>query len=137
VRPTTLDMFRFDDAAANNPATLGNFSAFPRSLVPGNVEHFDQISGGAGGDVEVLFSTGLSQGDGRQASHWKDSLGLGVMDPTLSPGEISLVTPNDLRTFDLIGYEINQVPEPNSLALLFLGVVLALGCRRTNLSRGL
>lgn len=130
VRPTTLDMFRFDDAAADNPASLGDFLTFPRSLVPGNVEHFDQISGGPGGDVEVLFSTGLSQGDGRQASHWKDSFGLGVMDPTLSAGEISLVTPNDLRAFDLMGYEINQVPEPNSLALLFLGAVLALGCRR-------
>jgi hypothetical protein len=33
------------------------------------------------------FSTGKTFGDGPQASHWKDSLGLGMMDPTAGTGE--------------------------------------------------
>jgi len=130
VSPTTLDLFRFDDGAANDPTTLANFTTEPRSMVPGNVEHFDQISDADGGAIEVLFSTGVSQGDGRQASHWKDNLTLGIMDPTLATTEISSINGNDLRVFDLIGYEIVQVPEPGTLALVLIGGLLAMGSRR-------
>ncbi len=129
VRPLTLDLFRFDDAAANNPASLVDFATFPRSLIPGNVEHFDQVDSSFFGDAEVLFSTGLSQGDGRQASHWKDNLMLGIMDPTLVIGEISRIRHNDLRAIDLIGYEI-AVPEPSSLVLLLIGGTAAFNMRR-------
>ena len=131
VAPTPLDLFRFDDLVANDPTTLANFTTEPRSMVPGNVEHFDQISDADGGAIEVLFSTGVSQGDGRQASHWKDNLTLGIMDPTLAATEISLINGNDLRVFDLIGYEIVQVPEPGStLALVLIGGLLAMASRR-------
>jgi hypothetical protein len=129
IQPTTLDMYRFDDAAGNDPSSLlpgaESFTTEPRSLVPGNVEHFDQIDGTFGGDIEVLMSTGLTQGDGRQASHWKDNFGLGLMDPTLAFAETDLVRNNDFRAMDLIGYEI-LVPEPSSLALLAAGAGLAL-----------
>jgi hypothetical protein len=81
VRPTTLDMFRFaDDVAGSDAASYAEFSTFTRSLVPGRAEVFDQILPGFGGDVEVLFATGDTQGDGDQASHWKDNLGLGIID---------------------------------------------------------
>ena len=134
VRPNTLDLFRFDDDPANDPDSVlpgeGSFTTEPRSLVPGNVEHFDQINNLFGGDTEILMATGVSQGDGRQASHWKDNLGLGLMDPTLAFGELGLLRPNDLRAIDLIGYEI-IVPEPGSVTLLAAaGALLATRRRR-------
>ena len=73
----------------------------------------------------------VEHGDGRQASHWKDSLGLGIMDPTAAPGELLSISANDLRLFDLIGYDIAVVPEASSLTLLLIGSVLSLaGWRR-------
>ena len=132
VEPTTLDLFRFDDDPNNDPSSLAagaeSFTTEPRSLVPGNVEHFDQINNLFGGSTEVLMSTGLTQGDGRQASHWKDNLGLGLLDPTLAFGELGALNNNDLRAIDLIGYEI-LVPEPGSLAVLGATGLLA-ACRR-------
>jgi hypothetical protein len=52
----------------------------------------------------AAFSTGEIHGDGRQASHWKDNLGLGIMDPTSAPGEFLQITENDKRAFDAIGW---------------------------------
>jgi hypothetical protein len=129
VEPTTLDLFRFAKGGVGDPATPANFQTFPRSMVPGVTAIFDQINPGFGGSNEVLFSTGLTQGDGRQASHWKDNVGAGIMDPTAAPQEILTITPNDLRAFDLIGYEINQVPEAGSATLLIIGSILASAAR--------
>lgn len=61
------------------------------------------------------FATGRIHGDpdGRQASHWKDNLSLGLMDPTLAPGESGVFTALDLRAFDVIGYDTTpRVPGP-------------------------
>jgi hypothetical protein len=132
VRPTTLDMFRFaDDVAGSDAASFTDFSTFTRSLVPGRAEVFDQILPGFGGDVEVLFATGDTQGDGDQASHWKDNLGLGIMDPTLAPGVVSMITANDLRTLDLIGFEIRAtIPEPGAFGLAMFAVAAVASRRR-------
>ncbi len=61
------------------------------------------------------FSTGQTHGDGQQASHWKDSLGLGILDPTAARGELLAISALDARAFDVIGYNlaINAVPEPS------------------------
>jgi hypothetical protein len=132
VRPTTLDLFRFPDGlAGSDPATSAEFTTFTRSMVPGRTEVFDQIEGGFGGDVEVLFATGDTQGDGNQASHWKDNLGLGLLDPTLAPAEIAPISANDLRALDLIGFEIRvPIPEPGAMCLALLAVAAAGGWRR-------
>ena len=63
------------------------------------------------------FATGVTYGDGQQASHWKDNLGLGVMDPTAATGEKLVIAENDLRAFDVIGWNranvtATAVPEP-------------------------
>ncbi len=137
VLPTSLDMYRFDNDGASDPADATDFSTMTRSLIPGNEEIFDQISGTDGGDAEVLMSTGLTQGDGRQASHWKDGFGLGLMDPTLATEEISPITANDLRGLDLIGYEIIVVPEARAYLMLAAAaclIGLGAGVRRLSIA---
>ena len=135
IRPSPLDLFRFQPGAGNNPTTAAEFTTFPRSLTPGQPEFFDQIIDSFGGSVEVLFSTGVTNGDGLQASHWKDSFGLGIMDPTAAPGEMLILGPNDLRAMDLIGYDIIQVPEASTLSLLLIGSTITGVWRRRNAGR--
>lgn len=110
---STLDMFRYSAA--------GNLN-----LAAGAAAYFS-LDGGVtnlGG-----FSTGSAHGDGRQASHWKDNLGLGIMDPTANPpGQVNTPSALDLTAFDAIGW--NLVPEPSSALLGILGGLLALSRRR-------
>ncbi len=139
VAPTSLDLFRFESGTALpfvppgtilNPSTPAEFTTSPRWMVPGFDAITDQIDGSFGADVEVRMSTGANFGDGRQASHWKDGLMLGIMDPTLTFGEISLIRQNDLRALDLVGYEI-LIPEPSSLLLSMGFACYACICRRS------
>ena len=75
------------------------------------------------------FSTGRTWGDGQQNSHWKDSLGLGIMDPTAATGELLVIRPNDTTLFDAIGWNLTPIPEPATYALFGLGL-LGLALRR-------
>ncbi|NJR32448.1 MAG: hypothetical protein HC778_05965 [Chamaesiphon sp. CSU_1_12] len=68
----------------------------------------------------AAFSTGDVFGDGRQNSHWKDSLGLGIMDPTISSGELLQITENDRRAFDVIGWNRAGNAAPNAQVLNFV-----------------
>jgi hypothetical protein len=128
---TPLDMFRFRNDAGDDPANNDDFSnatlGYPRNMVPQHSAIFDQILAGSGGDIEVLVSQGVDFGDGQQASHWKDSLGLGIMDPTAAQDELLLLNANDLRALDLIGYEISVIPESGSFAMVFLAGLVAAG----------
>lgn len=74
------------------------------------------------------FSTGKNFGDGQQASHWKDNLGIGILDPTAGSGELLVVSSLDLMAFDVIGW--TPVPEPSSLLLGACGMLLAMRRRR-------
>ena len=64
------------------------------------------------------FATGQLNGDGRQASHWKDNLGLGILDPTFASGELGIVSALDVRSLDVIGYDLVVVPEPAAAAII-------------------
>jgi hypothetical protein len=76
----------------------------------------------------------VDHGDGRQASHWKDDLGLGIMDPTANlAGQVNTVSALDLRAFDVMGWDLAAtaaVPEPSSFALLGLTSIGLIGYRR-------
>ncbi|MCC5025492.1 MAG: NF038122 family metalloprotease [Candidatus Synoicihabitans palmerolidicus] len=99
VAPTGLDLFRF--------------SAEGQRDISAGIDAFLSIDNGLtsiGG-----LSTGVVTGNGRQASHWLDNLGIGIMDPTLATGELAVISLQDLQALDVIGWSVGQfsaVPEP-------------------------
>ena len=113
---SVLDLFRYSAAGVLNFATGGT----PYFSIDGGVTNL------------ATFSTGSANGDGRQASHWKDNLGIGIMDPTANPpGQINTLSDTDLLAFDVIGYQIiAPVPEMSSALLGTFGLLLVLSRRR-------
>lgn len=87
------------------------------------------------GDTTLAMSTGTGLGDGQQASHFKDSLGIGAMDPTASNGEQLVITANDLLVFDAIGWDLTAVPEPSAHGLGLGGLALAFAAIRRRRAR--
>jgi len=118
LRPMPLDLFRF--SSGDVPTSSSEFTNNIRDLAPSGTDYFSYIDG------DIQMSTGGYNGDGSQASHWKDNLGIGIMDPTLASGEISHITSADLIAMDLIGWQ--TVPEPATICLFGLGGLLL--CRR-------
>ena len=110
---SALDFFRF-----SAPGTL--------NLAAGDAAYFSLD----GGTTNLgNFSTGRIYGDEEQASHWKDNLGLGIMDPTAQPaGQINTPSTLDLVAFDVIGW--NLVPEPSSALLGSLSLLFVMTRRR-------
>ena len=92
------------------------------------------IDGSCTALVSNAWSTGESLGDGHQASHWKDDLGIGIMDPTGVPtGNLNVVTARDIQAFDVIGWtraNVSGVPEPTSLLLLLTALLGMSAVRR-------
>ncbi len=108
-----LDLFRYSQLSLSLGAGVTDYTA-------DNRDKFFSVDGGA---TEIaLFSDGVNYGDGNQASHWKDNLGIGIMDPTAADGEQLNIADNDVRAFDAMGYTI--VPEPNTAAMLTTGLLL-------------
>ena len=105
---TMLDMFRFSEESTS-------FTENYIDLSVGGKKYFSID----GGDTALgQFSTGKN-GDGYQASHWKQQNNpLGIMDPTLAMGEKGTISELDLRAFDVIGYD--RKLETVSLDLLSL-----------------
>jgi hypothetical protein len=110
--PSVLDLFRYSNTSSFGP--IMDQSADNRAK-------YFSIDGGV--TMGPLFATGTNFGDGRQASHWKDSLGLGIMDPTAATGELLSISQNDLRALDVIGWEL-ATPEPGAAGLLVAGLAM-------------
>ena len=91
------DLFRFSVTSTGQGAGTFDWTADSR-------DKFFSIDGGTTDLGE--FSTGRNFGDGQQASHWKDDRGLGIMDPTVSPGESPPISNLDLQLFDVIGWDL-------------------------------
>jgi PEP-CTERM motif len=115
---SSVDLFRFSTAS-----TAQNVIDFTASTTP------KYFSLNRGATSIAGFSTGRTWGDGQQNSHWKDSLGLGIMDPTAATGELLVIRPNDVQLFDTIGWNLAPIPEPGTYALFGLGL-LGLALRR-------
>lgn len=81
------------------------------------------------------FATGVNFGDGRQASHWKDDIFIGLMDPTAGLGETLHITANDTRAMDVIGWNVAAVPEPSGWAMLGAGMLVMTARRRGRSSK--
>ena len=115
---STLDLYR------RSTLSLANGGDNTLDWVASNSGAAPYFSLDGGTTNLALFSTGINFGDGRQASHWKDSLGIGVMDPTAATGEQLLISALDIRGFDAIGWNLASatVPEPSPLALVVLGI---------------
>ncbi len=85
----------------------------------------------------ATFATGRNRGDGTQASHWKDGLGIGLMDPTSSAGELKVFTETDRLSFDVIGWNLRQqaevaTPAPASALVFVFGLAGLAMARRRN-----
>lgn len=106
---SALDMFRY----SNDPHDLAPGSGPVLDLSVGTNSYFS-IDGGQTALFGNSFSTGAYNGDGHQASHWKDASGpnacgpqLGIMDPTFCYGQMGDVTALDLAAFDAIGWNLS------------------------------
>ena len=98
-----LDLFRYSvDSAALGVA---DFTADARAKY---------LSLNDGRTLLDSLSTGVYYGDGRQDSHWKDNLGIGVMDPTAAAGELLKFGEADLRALDVVGW--NRISATGSAA---------------------
>lgn len=115
VRP--LDLFRYSQEST--VAGVIDWSADSRD------KYFSIDNGHT---VLASFSTGANFGDGHQASHWKDNLSIGFMDPTASAGELLKMSGNDLLALDVIGWNVvsvsGAIPEPDVILLFAVGVAV-------------
>jgi hypothetical protein len=122
----SLDLFRY--SAQSQAAGVIDWTADTRAK-------YFSIDGGATNTNGATFSTGQVFGDGRQNSHWKDNLGLGIMDPTAGTGELLAISANDKTGFDVIGWNLaTAVPEPGTYAMFGLGL-LGIALRRRAATR--
>jgi hypothetical protein len=141
---SALDMFRY----SNDPNGVGPGGPQLDETV-GTASYFS-IDGGQTALFGNKFATGTYNGDGDQASHWKESatcngyVQLGVMDPSFCYGQMGVVKALDLAAFDAIGWNLatdalarnggyqrstaqiyasngNPVPEPTTWALMVGG----------------
>lgn len=114
-----------DGAFSSNLPDLFRYSAASLAAGPGYTDYTAdnraKYFSVDGGNTSIgQLSTGVINGDGNQASHWKDFLGIGIMDPTAFTGELLILSGTDLRAFDVMGYTL--VPEPGSGALFLLAI---------------
>ena len=143
---SALDMFRY----STDPTNVAPGTNPVLDLAVGSASYFSVDGGVTQFNGNSLFATGTYNGDGDQASHWKDASGanacgpqIGIMDPTFCYQQIGEVTALDLAAFDAIGYNIavgsrgtnyrvntgqiyrqfavTGVPEPTTWAMMLFG----------------
>jgi hypothetical protein len=136
---SALDLFRYSDASGNLDWSTSTTEKY-FSIDGGKTQLF--------GDSRL--STGRANGDGQQASHWKDSARgveqLGILDPTSARGQMQEVTALDLSAYDAMGWDVNvdtlanrgyrvstaqlyreltgTVPEPATWAMMLVGFAM-------------
>ncbi len=94
---TSLDLFRFSaQSVALGKGTI--------DWTATNTDKYFSINGGI--TPIASFATGVIYGDGQEPQHWKDNLGLGILDPTIALGEKLNIKPIDRQAFDVIGWTL-------------------------------
>jgi hypothetical protein len=81
------------------------------------------------GGLQIGVSTGRTNGNGNQASHFLP--GVGLMRPSVGYGERLVFAPEDYLAFEALGWQI--VPEPSTYGLGLGGlafVAVAIGRRQ-------
>jgi hypothetical protein len=119
--PSALDLFRFS-ANPTGTGVLRDITADMRTKyfsLDGGITPFND-------GTSATFSTGQVFGDGWQASHWADGLGVGIMDPTFAAGELGVISSRDIAAFDAMGWNLSlaAIPEPSTLSLFIIGGLL-------------
>jgi hypothetical protein len=118
---TPLDLFKFSSRSAAGGNGVIDWTA-------DSVDKSFSIDGGS--TLIAPFSNGTTF----EESHWKNNLGLGLMNPTASTGVLMGFSNNDLQAFDVIGYNLASVPEPETY--LMIGLISVTGLiyarRRSN-----
>jgi hypothetical protein len=115
-------MYRYSaNSLAQIPQPVGGLYDLAMGQFDANSRPYFSINGGATNLAQ--FSTGRYNGDGNQASHWRDSLGIGIMDPTAGAGELLAISLLDRRAMDVIGWDPNVVPEPSTCTLLVAAIL--------------
>lgn len=101
------DLFRYStDSLPNLDLTLGG-------------EPFFSVDGGR--SVNGEFATGAFNGDGTQASHWKD--GHGIMDGFIPESTSVGISTTDLRLMDIIGWDVARSPVAEDVDLLIAAIL--------------
>jgi hypothetical protein len=100
-----LDLFRYSAPGAMDVRVGGS----PYFSVDGGVTSIEK------------FSTGAFNGDGWQASHFGPGA-LNLMRAFVHNGEFYDATARDLAAFDAIGWDVAAVPEPETYAMMLLGL---------------
>ncbi|MCE9552593.1 MAG: NF038122 family metalloprotease [Planctomycetes bacterium] len=109
---TPLDLFRFSSRSLGAGGGIG--------VIDWTDDSIDKYFSANGGTTPVAtFSNGATY----EASHWKYNLGQGIMDPTATAGTLMQISTNDLRAFDVIGFDTAIVPEPSTFVLAALGLL--------------
>lgn len=110
---STKDLFRFSTVSLAQGVGVPDWTA-------NTTDKYFSVDGGT--TKTVSFATGKNFGDGQQASHFKDGLGIGIMDPTAAAGELLAISSFDQLVLDVIGWDLagatGGAPEPVGLGLL-------------------
>jgi hypothetical protein len=156
---SALDMFRYSSDPTN--LVLGSGGVLDLSAGKVSGDKYFSIDGGKTALFGNTFSTGRYNGDGQQASHWKDAagcaIGNGIMDPTFCFGQTGFVTGLDLAAYDAMGYNLSTnaltygavstasiyrqfaaataVPEPAAWFMMIGGFALAGGLMRRRIGK--
>lgn len=129
-----MDLLRYSAASYALGVTDVSIDALPRYLVLGN--------------LAIGMSTGVAHGDGQQAAHFLDNVGLGMMDPTAAYGELRTFSPYDLVVMDGLGWQLTGygsglaqsaalqvVPEPSTYGAVLAALALAAAASRRRKAR--